>query len=132
MTTPNIADFELATGANGEPIIRHKADHSRQFTLFGFLNQFPATDPADIHAIAVATELYSTEETEFDDNPQVSHGEDGAFVQAWVFVSNSELGITDDDDDNPFHPESPEGRAWDLGDRSSIKESEHDPKSNLC
>ena len=22
--------------------------------------------------------------------------------------------------DNPFHPESPEGRAWDQGDRSSI------------
>lgn len=26
----------------------------------------------------------------------------------------------DDGEDNPFHPESPEGRAWEAGDRSSI------------
>jgi hypothetical protein len=114
MTTPNIADFELATGADGEPIIRNKANHSQQFTLFGFGNQFPATDPADVHAIETATELYSSEEVEFDNNPQVSHGEDGAFVQAWVFVSNEELGDPDPDDDE------------------AQQESEHDPKSNLC
>lgn len=26
-----------------------------------------------------------------------------------------------DEEENPFHPESPEGRAWDAGDRSFVK-----------
>jgi len=40
-----------------------------------------------------ARSLYASDELEFDDSPKVSHGDGGAFVAAWVWVSDSAAGI---------------------------------------
>lgn len=39
--------------------------------------------------------------------------------KAWAFPTTEIVG-QGEADDNPFHPESPEGRAWEDGDRSSV------------
>ena len=42
----------------------------------------------DEEYIAVARELYATDDVEIDDEPALSHANDGAWVAAWVWVSN--------------------------------------------
>lgn len=48
---------------------------------------------ADDPFIHAARELWANDECEIDDIAIVSEGDDGAFVSAWVWVSNSEAGI---------------------------------------
>ncbi len=43
--------------------------------------------------IAQARELYGSDEIEIDDAAALSQGDEGAFVSAWVWVSNEEMGI---------------------------------------
>jgi hypothetical protein len=40
----------------------------------------------DQEIIASAREQYGSDDCEIDDNAVVSRGDDGAFVQAWVWV----------------------------------------------
>jgi hypothetical protein len=55
-------------------------------------------DATEVKAIELACMNYTSDNIEIDDNPALSVGEDGIWVQAWVHVSNHELGIDDDDD----------------------------------
>lgn len=58
--------------------------------------------PEDGQIITRARELYANDETEIDDDPAVSHADDGTWVAAWVWVSNEEAGLIDDEDgDDP-------------------------------
>lgn len=45
----------------------------------------------DEDLIEIARQLYADENTAIDDDARVSLGEDGIWVAAWVFVSNSEI-----------------------------------------
>lgn len=58
--------------------------------------------PEDGQIITRARELYADDETEIDDDPAVSHADDGTWVAAWVWVSNEEAGLIDNEDgDDP-------------------------------
>jgi hypothetical protein len=48
-------------------------------------------DGEDDAIVAAAREMYGSTDIEFDSEPKVSIGEDGAFVSAWVFVPRSSL-----------------------------------------
>ena len=52
-------------------------------------------DQIKLRAIAIAKENYA-EMAEIDTDAKVSIGEDGAWVQAWVFVSSDQIGMDDD------------------------------------
>lgn len=54
--------------------------------------------PEDPVIIQRARELYADDETEIDDDPAVSHADDGTWVAAWVWVSDEEAGLVDDDE----------------------------------
>ncbi len=43
-------------------------------------------------AVSLAGEKYGSDDIEIDEDTRVSIGDDGAFVRAWVFVSNQEMG----------------------------------------
>ena len=42
---------------------------------------------------AAATEFWTTDKLEIDDEATVSVGEGGAWIQAWVWVSSNKAGI---------------------------------------
>ena len=44
----------------------------------------------DEHWINQARDSYECDDVQIDDNAKVSHGTDGAWVQAWVFVRTVE------------------------------------------
>lgn len=48
--------------------------------------------------IAAANENYASDNISFDDSPEVSPSEKGAFVQAWVWVTNEQAGLSDEDE----------------------------------
>ncbi len=48
--------------------------------------------------IAQARELYGSDEIEIDEDAVLSQGDEGAFVSAWVWVSNEEMGIEQEDE----------------------------------
>ena len=56
-------------------------------------------EPTEEHpAVDKARELYtlsSDDNIEIDDNPAISEGEDGTWVQAWVFVANPDPNCED-------------------------------------
>lgn len=41
--------------------------------------------------IKIARNRYCTGDLEIDDAPSVSYGDDGAFIQAWIWVSYDEV-----------------------------------------
>lgn len=45
--------------------------------------------------IQVARNRYCTDEIEIDDAPSVSYGDDGVFIQAWVWVAFDEVDNED-------------------------------------
>lgn len=45
---------------------------------------------------AMARDTYGSDDCEIDDNAVVSRGDDGAFVQAWVWVPYPEQENTED------------------------------------
>lgn len=47
--------------------------------------------------IAAANELYASDDISFDGEPEVSPSENGAFVQAWVWVTNEQAGLSEDE-----------------------------------
>jgi hypothetical protein len=52
------------------------------------------TDPDAQDFFTAARNIYAiNDETEIDDEPLLSRGDDGAFVSAWVWVSNEQAGI---------------------------------------
>lgn len=53
--------------------------------------------PEDPDIISKARDMYADDETEIDDNPAVSHADDGAWVAAWVWVPAEESDEEDDD-----------------------------------
>jgi hypothetical protein len=58
-----------------------------------------AVDPSDA-AYRAAAQAQADDELEVDEDAIVSVGSDpGAFVQAWIWISNEEAGIKDDDED---------------------------------
>lgn len=59
-------------------------------------------DPADAGWIAMASELYADEGSiEVDEGSILSESDEGAYVMAWVWVSNEDMGIgTEDEDEN--------------------------------
>lgn len=52
------------------------------------LQQTRLTDEA---ARAVAQRRYCTDDVEIDGNANTSYGEDGVWVQAWVWVANDDI-----------------------------------------
>ncbi|WP_296320823.1 hypothetical protein [Reyranella sp.] len=46
--------------------------------------------PSDEAFIAAARAQYASDDIEIDAEPQLSHAEEGVWVQAWVWVSNEE------------------------------------------
>lgn len=62
---------------------------------FGYLEPRIGCNTRDEAYISVAREQ-TTDDLEVDDIPLVSEGEGGCFVQAWLWVSDSEIGVTDD------------------------------------
>lgn len=46
---------------------------------------------SDEQFIVKAREIYTNDDIEIDDEPSLSHTDNGAWVQAWVFVNNEEL-----------------------------------------
>lgn len=57
--------------------------------------------PATEEEIKLAREKYHAEfpEIEIDDDAGTSEADDGTWVQAWVWLSNEDLGIEDEDDE---------------------------------
>ena len=46
----------------------------------------PDADAADAAIIAAAREMYEGDDISIDHSPELSHGENGTWVAAWVFV----------------------------------------------
>jgi hypothetical protein len=44
----------------------------------------------DEQAIAAARDMYASDDVEIDDNPKLSHADDGVWVAAWVWVSRED------------------------------------------
>ena len=44
----------------------------------------------DTEIIKQAVATYSSDDIQIDDSPRISHGEDGAWVQAWVWVPTTD------------------------------------------
>ncbi len=60
------------------------------------------TDPDDREAayIAAGREKWCNDDLEIDDHPMVSLGGDpGAWVAAWVWVTDEDAGLEEDDED---------------------------------
>ena len=51
-------------------------------------------------AIIAARREYGSNEIEIDDDAGISESELGTFVQAWVWVSNVDMGLNDEEDDD--------------------------------
>ena len=52
----------------------------------------PPTDD-ELAFIQAARDEWASDEIEIDDDPIVSEGDDGAFVAAWVYVTNEQAGL---------------------------------------
>jgi hypothetical protein len=50
-----------------------------------------AKRPTDDQYIAHACKQYCSDEIEIDDEPDLSHGDDGCWVQAWVWVRDRDI-----------------------------------------
>lgn len=58
------------------------------------------TEPVSASAYRAAAQAQADDELEIDDDAVVSEGSDpGAWVHAWIWITNSKAGITDDDGD---------------------------------
>lgn len=68
--------------------------------------------------IAAAREAYGSDEIEVDDDAKISEGDEGAFVQGWLWVSNAEAGLDED-----------LGNCADCG---AAAEDEWDDETQLC
>lgn len=59
-------------------------------------------DPETVTFREAAGAEYANDEVEIDDDAMISRSDNGAFVQAWVWVSNEEAGVegeSDEEDD---------------------------------
>lgn len=67
----------------------------------------PEDDDLDQRFIDAARAKYehiSNGNLDWDDQPFVSHGDDGAYVMGWLWVSNGEAGFSGtEDEDEPLH-----------------------------
>lgn len=52
---------------------------------------------ATIEEIAAAQELHGSDEVEIDDDAMTSHGDDGTWVQAWVWIPKVSDDVEDDE-----------------------------------
>jgi hypothetical protein len=58
-------------------------------------------EPPDPDTAAFAAAVKTDDELEVDGDTVISRGDDGAFVMAWVFVTNEEAGVeTPEEEDN--------------------------------
>lgn len=51
----------------------------------------PPENPKRFAYIDAARAIYQNDDTEIDDNARISENDDGAWVQAWVYVNEEEL-----------------------------------------
>ncbi|MBD9544313.1 hypothetical protein IB276_33240 [Ensifer sp. ENS04] len=62
-------------------------------TIFDRLNEPPDSDTA-----AFAAAVDTNDELEVDSDTVISRSDDGAFVMAWVYVTNAEAGVEPEED----------------------------------
>lgn len=98
----------------------------------GMVQAVVSDDPAGVPFDHVTVIDYDTEDGDPRDFSRVKQS-DGSHAAAYVraeMIGRATIGLDDfsvpddaenDGGANPFHPESPEGRAWDAGDRSSVE-----------
>ena len=95
-------DKELALVKDALEYLMSGSGHPEAEALLKAINERTERGPNDAAYIGAAREVFATDDLEIDDDPNVSLGGDpGAWVHAWVWVSDEDAGIqTEDEDEN--------------------------------